>query len=61
MVYDRLRDKEGKPLFGERQILEYIEEQCGYEVMKFVEELIEDNGELQDQVQELEDRNDDWY
>lgn len=56
MYWQGVRDKEGKILLSERDMFDYIEEQCGWQVMNEVKnkfELVED---LEERVRDLEDK-----
>lgn len=46
IVFDGIRDIDGKPLFTERDILDYIEEKCGWQVRHYVDKIIAENENL---------------
>lgn len=55
-----VRDKNGRPLFTEEDVLDYIEENCGYSVKEYVKDLINEIDGLQEEIRDLEDRCDDY-
>ena len=59
MNWQGVRDKEGKMLFSERDMFDYIEEQCGWQVMNEVKNAFERLEDLEERNQELEELVDD--
>ena len=55
-----VRDKNSRPLFNERDILDYIEENCGYSVKEYVKDLIDEVDGLKEEIRDLEDKVDDY-
>lgn len=58
--FNRVTTKEGKPLFDTRDILDYIEEQCGYSVKDFIDSTLNELEGLREEIRDLEDKNYDF-